>query len=91
MARIDAEVRGIGAVLASKLGLGFVQTRRRGKLTLKAMEESYRFDHGEGPLDHEVGPEKDGQRALSKILLLPEASSALRFTFKTLNPPLLLL
>lgn len=57
---IDARGFVFGAVLAYKLGIGFVPVRKKGKLPWNTMEESYSLEYGEGTLEiHEDALEKD--------------------------------
>ena len=56
---IDARGFVFGAVLAYKLGLGFVPVRKKGKLPWKTIQESYSLEYGEDTLEiHEDAVEK---------------------------------
>lgn len=56
---IDARGFVFGAVLAYKLGIGFVPVRKKGKLPAKTLEESYSLEYGEDILEiHEDSIEK---------------------------------
>ncbi len=53
---IDARGFVFGAVLAYKLGVGFIPVRKKGKLPCKTIEASYSLEYGEGTLEvHEDG------------------------------------
>lgn len=57
---IDARGFVFGAVLAYKLGIGFVPVRKKGKLPHKTIQESYSLEYGEDTLEiHEDALEKD--------------------------------
>lgn len=61
---IDARGFVFGAVLAYKLGVGFIPVRKKGKLPAKTIEESYNLEYGSGTLEiHEDGIEK-GERVV---------------------------
>ena len=56
---IDARGFVFGAVLAYKLGIGFVPVRKKGKLPHKTIQESYSLEYGEDTLEiHEDALEK---------------------------------
>lgn len=56
---IDARGFVFGAVLAYKLGVGFVPVRKKGKLPWKTIEESYSLEYGEATMEiHQDGIEK---------------------------------
>jgi adenine phosphoribosyltransferase len=56
---IDARGFVFGAVLAYKLGIGFVPVRKKGKLPYKTIQESYSLEYGEDTLEiHEDAIEK---------------------------------
>lgn len=56
---IDARGFVFGAVLAYKLGIGFVPVRKKGKLPHKTIEESYSLEYGTDTLEiHEDAVEK---------------------------------
>ena len=48
---IDARGFVFGAVLAYKLGIGFVPVRKKGKLPYKTIEETYSLEYGEDTLE----------------------------------------
>lgn len=49
---VGIDVRGFvfGAVLAYKLGLGFIPVRKKGKLPSETLEELYSLEYGSGTL-----------------------------------------
>jgi len=47
---IDARGFLFGAVLAYKMGIGFVPVRKKGKLPYKTIEESYSLEYGEATI-----------------------------------------
>ena len=51
MVGIDARGFVFGAVLAYRLGIGFVPVRKKGKLPHKTIEQSYSLEYGEGILE----------------------------------------
>lgn len=56
---IDARGFVFGAVLAYKLGIGFIPVRKKGKLPYKTIQETYRLEYGEDTLEiHEDAIEK---------------------------------
>lgn len=56
---IDARGFVFGAVLAYKLGIGFVPVRKKGKLPSKTIQETYTLEYGEDTLEiHEDAIEK---------------------------------
>lgn len=56
---IDARGFVFGAVLAYKLGIGFVPVRKKGKLPWKTIQETYSLEYGEDTLEiHEDAMEK---------------------------------
>ena len=56
---IDARGFVFGAVLAYKLGIGFVPVRKKGKLPFKTIQESYSLEYGEDTLEiHEDAVQK---------------------------------
>ena len=56
---IDARGFVFGAVLAYKLGIGFVPVRKKGKLPFKTIEESYSLEYGKDTLEiHEDAVQK---------------------------------
>ncbi|WP_321492251.1 adenine phosphoribosyltransferase [uncultured Desulfobacter sp.] len=48
---IDARGFVFGAVLAYRLGIGFVPVRKKGKLPHKTIEKSYSLEYGQGTLE----------------------------------------
>jgi len=61
---IDARGFVFGAVLAYKLGIGFIPVRKKGKLPYKTIQESYSLEYGEDTLEiHEDAIEK-GERVI---------------------------
>ncbi|MEH0019144.1 MAG: adenine phosphoribosyltransferase [Desulfobacter sp.] len=48
---IDARGFVFGAVLAYKLGIGFIPVRKKGKLPYKTIEESYSLEYGQDTLE----------------------------------------
>ena len=48
---IDARGFVFGAVLAYRLGVGFIPVRKKGKLPHKTIEQSYSLEYGEGTLE----------------------------------------
>jgi adenine phosphoribosyltransferase len=56
---IDARGFVFGAVLAYKLGIGFIPVRKKGKLPSKTIQETYTLEYGEDTLEiHEDAVEK---------------------------------
>ncbi len=56
---IDARGFVFGAVLAYKMGIGFVPVRKKGKLPWKTIQETYSLEYGEDTLEiHEDAIEK---------------------------------
>jgi adenine phosphoribosyltransferase len=56
---IDARGFVFGAVLAYKMGIGFVPVRKKGKLPCKTIQETYSLEYGEDTLEiHEDAVEK---------------------------------
>ncbi len=56
---IDARGFVFGAVLAYKLGIGFVPVRKKGKLPFKTIQESYSLEYGKDTLEiHDDAVEK---------------------------------
>jgi adenine phosphoribosyltransferase len=57
---IDARGFVFGAVLAYKMGIGFVPVRKKGKLPYKTIQETYSLEYGEDTLEiHEDAIVKD--------------------------------
>ncbi|MFT5698917.1 MAG: adenine phosphoribosyltransferase [Desulforhopalus sp.] len=61
---IDARGFVFGAVLAYKLGLGFVPVRKKGKLPAETIEESYDLEYGSGTLEIHKDSLKAGERVV---------------------------
>jgi len=63
---LGAEARGfiLGAVLAYKLGCGFVAARRPGKLPWKTVSATYALEYGENSLELHADAIAHGQRVL---------------------------
>ena len=63
---LGAEARGfiLGAVLAYKLGCGFVAARRPGKLPWKTVSSTYALEYGENSLELHADAIGDGARVL---------------------------
>ena len=65
---IDARGFVFGAVLAYKLGIGFVPVRKKGKLPFKTIQESYDLEYGTDTLEiHEDGVQKG-----SKVVIVDD-------------------
>nr|NJM01374.1 adenine phosphoribosyltransferase [Desulfobacula sp.] len=58
---IDARGFVFGAVLAYKLGIGFVPVRKKGKLPWKTIEETYSLEYGQGILEIHADAIKPGE------------------------------
>jgi len=63
---IGIESRGflVGAPLAAMLGIGFVMTRKKGKLPGKTVSYSYDLEYGKDTIEIQEGMLKPGQRAV---------------------------
>jgi adenine phosphoribosyltransferase len=61
---IDARGFVFGAVLAYKLGIGFVPVRKKGKLPAKTMQETYSLEYGEDTLEIHEDAVKPGERVI---------------------------
>lgn len=61
---IDARGFVFGAVLAYKLGVGFVPVRKKGKLPSETLEESYSLEYGNGTVEIHRDAIKDGERVV---------------------------
>jgi len=61
---IDARGFVFGAVLAYKLGIGFVPVRKKGKLPHKTIEQSYSLENGEGTLEMHEDSIEAGERVV---------------------------
>lgn len=65
---IDARGFVFGAVLAYKLGVGFVPVRKKGKLPSDTIEESYNLEYGSGTLEIH----KDAIAADEKVVIIDD-------------------
>jgi len=65
---IDARGFVFGAVLAYKMGIGFVPVRKKGKLPGETIEESYDLEYGSGTLEIH----KDAIREGEKIVIVDD-------------------
>jgi len=61
---IDARGFVFGAVLAYKLGIGFIPVRKKGKLPAETIEESYSLEYGSGTLEIHKDGLQEGQRVV---------------------------
>ena len=61
---IDARGFIFGAVLAYKLGVGFVPVRKAGKLPYKTISQSYTLEYGENIVEMHVDAIKKGEKVL---------------------------
>lgn len=61
---IDARGFVFGAVLAYKLGIGFVPVRKKGKLPCKTMQESYSLEYGTDTLEIHEDAIQPGDRVV---------------------------
>ena len=61
---IDARGFVFGAVLAYRLGIGFVPVRKKGKLPCETIEESYSLEYGEATLEMHVDAIAHGERVV---------------------------
>lgn len=61
---IDARGFVFGAVLAYKLGIGFVPVRKKGKLPAETIEESYNLEYGSGTLEMHKDSIVEGERVI---------------------------
>ncbi len=59
---IDARGFVFGAVLAYKLGIGFVPVRKKGKLPWKTIQKIYSLEYGEGTLEIHEDAIKKGEK-----------------------------
>jgi adenine phosphoribosyltransferase len=75
---VGAEARGfiLGAVLAYKLGCGFVAARRPGKLPWKTVSATYALEYGENALELHADAIRDGERVLVHDDLLATGGTA---------------
>lgn len=65
---IDARGFVFGAVLAYKLGIGFIPVRKKGKLPAETIEESYSLEYGSGTLEIH----KDSIEAGEKVVIVDD-------------------
>lgn len=61
---IDARGFVFGAVLAYKLGIGFIPVRKKGKLPADTIEESYNLEYGSGTLEIHKDSIDTGERVV---------------------------
>jgi adenine phosphoribosyltransferase len=61
---IDARGFVFGAVLAYKLGVGFVPVRKKGKLPAETIEQSYNLEYGSGTLEIHKDALDTGERVV---------------------------
>ena len=61
---IDARGFVFGAVLAYKLGIGFIPVRKKGKLPAETIEESYSLEYGAGTLEIHKDSIDKGERVV---------------------------
>lgn len=61
---IDARGFVFGAVLAYKLGIGFVPVRKKGKLPYKTIQESYSLEYGEDILEIHEDALEEGDKVV---------------------------
>ena len=61
---IDARGFVFGAVLAYKLGIGFVPVRKKGKLPCKTIQETYTLEYGEDTLEIHEDAIKKGEKII---------------------------
>ena len=61
---IDARGFVFGAVLAYKLGIGFVPVRKKGKLPWKTIQETYSLEYGEDTLEIHEDAVKKGEKVV---------------------------
>ncbi len=67
---IDARGFVFGAVLAYKLGIGFIPVRKKGKLPYKTIEETYSLEYGEDTLEiHEDALDKGDKVIIADDLI----------------------
>ncbi len=68
IAAIDARGFVFGAVLAYKLGVGFVPIRKKGKLPCETLEASYRLEYGEAVMEIH----KDAVTSRERVVLVDD-------------------
>ncbi|MBC2703315.1 adenine phosphoribosyltransferase [Desulfobacula sp.] len=61
---IDARGFVFGAVLAYKLGIGFIPVRKKGKLPWKTIQETYSLEYGEDTLEIHEDAVKKGEKVI---------------------------
>ncbi len=61
---IDARGFVFGAVLAYKLGIGFVPVRKKGKLPFNTIEESYSLEYGKDTLEIHEDAVEEGEKVV---------------------------
>lgn len=61
---IDARGFVFGAVLAYKMGIGFVPVRKKGKLPAETIEESYNLEYGAGTLEIHKDAIQEGEKVV---------------------------
>ncbi len=61
---IDARGFVFGAVLAYKLGIGFVPVRKKGKLPWKTIQETYSLEYGEDTLEIHEDAVNSGEKVI---------------------------
>jgi len=61
---IDARGFVFGAVLAYKLGIGFVPVRKKGKLPWKTIQETYSLEYGEDTLEVHEDAVRKGEKVV---------------------------
>ncbi len=61
---IDARGFVFGAVLAYKLGIGFIPVRKKGKLPYNTIQESYALEYGEDTLEIHEDAVKKGEKVV---------------------------
>ena len=64
VAGLDARGFIIGSVVAYELGLGFVPIRKKGKLPLTTVEETYELEYGSATVELHTDAVKPGDRVL---------------------------
>nr|WP_320193058.1 adenine phosphoribosyltransferase [uncultured Desulfobacter sp.] len=64
MVGIDARGFVFGAVVAYRLGIGFVPVRKKGKLPHETIEQSYSLEYGEGTLEMHKDAVSPGEKVV---------------------------